>query len=156
MLQECSRPLDEPSESFGSWDHIFDGDVDSPAEPNLDSGIPSLAALECPPEAKRAKLEITSASSGTVSSNTGYDARAWEALLRDSLTPRLKSRAKLPWETGYMAQVFNKSFQPSWLKPLYDTPSYGLPGLPANTSPVTIASLGLDDQRAIFERCIAG
>jgi hypothetical protein len=48
-----------------------------------------------------------------------------------------------------MAQVFDKSFKPSWLKPLYDTPSYGLPGLPANTSPMTISSLGLDDQRAI-------
>jgi hypothetical protein len=149
LLPECSRPIVEPSESVDSWDHIFEEDFDSPAEPNFHSEVPSLAVLERPPEAKRAKIETTSTSSGTVSSNTGYDAQAWEALLRDSLTSRLKSRAKPPWETGYMAQIFNKSFQPSWLKPLYETPSYGLPELPANTSPVATASLGLDDQRAI-------
>jgi hypothetical protein len=68
----------------------------------------------------------------------------------------MESRAKFPWETGYIAQVFNKSFQPSWLKPLYETPSYGLPELPANTSPVATASLGLDDQRAISRSALLG
>jgi len=74
MLPECSRPIPEPSESVDSWDHIFEEDFDSPAEPNPLSVGPSPVVLECPHEAKRAKIEATSTSSGTVSSNTGFGA----------------------------------------------------------------------------------
>ena len=45
-----------------------------------------------------------------------------------------------------MAQVFNKSFQPSWLKPTHEAPSYGLPHLPEITTPVANAAVGLEEQ----------
>ena len=45
-----------------------------------------------------------------------------------------------------MAQVFNKSFQPSWLKPTHEAPSYGLPHLPEFTTPVANAAVGLEEQ----------
>jgi hypothetical protein len=35
MLPECSRLIPEPSESVDSWDHIFEEDFYSPAEPTL-------------------------------------------------------------------------------------------------------------------------
>ena len=45
-----------------------------------------------------------------------------------------------------MAQVFNKSFQPCWPKPVHEAPSFGLPPLPVSTTPVVNASVGLEEQ----------
>ena len=61
-------------------------------------------------EPKRAKTEITSATISDNRDQSVFDSRALDAMLRDSLSSRLKTCAKFPWETGYMAQVFNKVF----------------------------------------------
>jgi hypothetical protein len=106
----------------------------------------SIASPEEFRETKRARTEATSSALVDNSGQSEFDSRAWEAMLRDSLASRLKTRAKFPWETGYMAQVFNKSFQPCWLKPVHEAPSFGLPPLPVSTTPVVNASVGLEEQ----------
>ena len=79
--------------------------------------VASIASTNDFRESKRARIGTASSAPAVNVDQLKFDSRAWEALLRDSLAPRLKTRAKFPWETGYMAQVFNKSFQPCWSKP---------------------------------------
>ena len=142
----CEFSQLEPAEDSGSWDALFDDDPLAFDEHEVPPDLVSVASPEEFRETKRARTEITSAALTDNSGQSVFDSRAWEAMLRDSLASRLKTRAKFPWETGYMAQVFNKSFQPCWLKPVHETPSFGLPPLPMSTTPIMNTAVGLEEQ----------
>ena len=79
--------------------------------------VASIASTNNVRESKRARIGTASSAPAVNVDQLKFDSRAWEALLRDSWAPRLKTLENFPWETGYMAQVFNKSFQPCWSKP---------------------------------------
>ena len=106
----CESLRLKSAEITGSWDALFDDDPLTYDEQEVQPEVVSIASPDDFRESKRARTEATSSAPIENIGQSEFDSRAWEALLRDSLAPRLKTRAKFPWETGYMAQVFNKSF----------------------------------------------
>ena len=94
----CEASHLESAESTGSWEGLFDDDPLAYDGPEAQPEVASIASTDDFRESKRARIETASSAPAVNVDQLKFDSRAWEALLRDSLAPRLKTRAKFPWE----------------------------------------------------------
>ena len=94
-LLGCEASHPELPENTGSWEALFDDDPLACDEPEVQHEVASLASTDDFRESERARMKMASPAPVDNIDQLKFDSRAWESLLRDSLAPRLKTRAKI-------------------------------------------------------------